>query len=166
MENDRALRMEIINSYLNETRERFCYVNETYFDRRIPEIMLRISDRLCSRIGYAHSNPLGVVLSYRYLQKYGWDVMDEVLKHEIAHIYSYHFYGERGHLGPNFRNACRLMAGVPHSPHERAVRRAGEMVLPLPQMRAGIQHLPAVQQRGVLRLRETVGHDDADQGYP
>lgn len=113
METDRALRMEIINSYLNDTRERFYQINETYFDNRIPDIMLRISDRLCSRIGYAHSNPLGVVLSYRYLRKYGWDVMDEVFKHEIAHIYSYHFYGERGHLGPYFRNACQLMAVSP-----------------------------------------------------
>ena len=109
MENDRALRMEIINGYLNDTRERFCHINESYFDNRIPAIMLRISDRLCSRIGYAHSNPLGIVLSYRYLKKYGWDVMDEVLRHEIAHIYAYHFYGERGHMGDNFRNACRLM---------------------------------------------------------
>jgi predicted SprT family Zn-dependent metalloprotease len=105
--------MEIINNYLNETRERFCTINESYFDNRIPDIMLRISDRLCSRIGYAHSNPLGVVLSYRYLRKYGWDVMDEVFKHEIAHIYAYHFYGERGHLGSNFRNACQLMAVSP-----------------------------------------------------
>jgi predicted SprT family Zn-dependent metalloprotease len=113
MENDRALRMEIINNYLNDTRERFCQINESYFDNRIPDIMLRISDRLCSRIGYAHSNPLGVVLSYRYLRKYGWDVMDEVFKHEIAHIYAYHFYGERGHLGSNFRNACQLMAVSP-----------------------------------------------------
>ncbi len=113
MENDRALRMEIINNYLNDTRERFCQINESYFDNRIPDIMLRISDRLCSRIGYAHSNPLGVVLSYRYLRKYGWDVMDEVFKHEIAHIYAYHFYGERGHLGSNFRNACQLMGVSP-----------------------------------------------------
>jgi predicted SprT family Zn-dependent metalloprotease len=113
MENDRALRMEFINSYLNDTRERFCQINESYFDNRIPDIMLRISDRLCSRIGYAHSNPLGVVLSYRYLRKYGWDIMDEVFKHEIAHIYAYHFYGERGHLGAKFRNACRLMEVSP-----------------------------------------------------
>ena len=109
MENDRALRMEIINTYLNDTRERFCIINESYYDNRIPDIMLRISDRLCSRIGYAHSNPLGIVLSYRYLRKYGWDVIDDVLRHEIAHIYAYHFYGERGHLGNNFRNACGRM---------------------------------------------------------
>lgn len=110
MENDRALRMEIINDYLSESRNRFENVNETYFDNRIPDIMLRISDRLSSRIAYAHSNPLGVVLSYRYLKKYGWDVLDEVLKHEIAHIYAFHFYGERGHRGVNFRTACDLMA--------------------------------------------------------
>ena len=109
MESDRALRMESINGYLNDTRERFCHINQSYFNNRIPEIMLRISDRLCSRIGYAHSNPLGIVLSYRYLTKYGWGVMDEVLRHEIAHIYAYHFYGERGHLGENFRHACEVM---------------------------------------------------------
>lgn len=113
MENDRALRMEIMNGYLTETRERFESINETYFDNRIPDIMLRISDRLLSRIGYAHSNPLGVVLSYRYLEKYGWEVLDEVLKHEIAHIYAFHFYGERGHRGPNFRGACDLMRVSP-----------------------------------------------------
>ena len=113
----------------------------------------RISDRLCSRIGYAHSNPLGVVLSYRYLRKYGWEVMDEVFKHEIAHIYAYHFYGERGHLGSNFRNACQLMARVPDGADQRAVRRAGEMALPLPGLRAGLQHLPALQPGGILRLR-------------
>ncbi|HMK48390.1 MAG TPA: SprT-like domain-containing protein [Methanocella sp.] len=109
MEYDRALRMEIINGYLSETQERFEHINKTYFDNDIPDIMLRISDRLSSRIGYAHSNPLGVVLSYRYLDKYGWDVLDEVLRHEIAHIYAYHFHGERGHRGAHFRNACKLM---------------------------------------------------------
>lgn len=113
MENDRALKMDVINAYLNDSRERFCNINETYFENRIPDIMLRISDRLCSRIGYAHSNPLGVVLSYHYLKKYGWEVMDEVMKHEIAHIYSYHFYGERGHRGIHFRKACKMMEVSP-----------------------------------------------------
>ena len=113
MEYDQALRMEIMNGYLNDTRERFENINETYFDNRIPDIMLRISDRLLSRIGYAHSNPLGIVLSYRYLDKYGWEVLDEVLKHEIAHIYAFHFYGERGHRGINFRSACDMMCVSP-----------------------------------------------------
>ena len=92
---------------------RFNLINEAYFDNQIPDIMLRISDRLYSRIGYAHSNPLGIVLSYRYLEKYGWEVLDDVLKHEIAHIYAYHFYGERGHRGRNFREACRRMGVSP-----------------------------------------------------
>ena len=113
MENDRAMRIDTINSYLNDSRERFCLINETYFGNRLPDIMLRISDRLCSRIGYAHSNPLGIVLSYHYLTKYGWEVMDEVMRHEIAHIYAYHFYGERGHRGAQFRRACELMSVSP-----------------------------------------------------
>lgn len=113
MENDRVMKMQAMNDYLNDTWQRVCHVNESYFNNEIPEIMVRISDKLTSRIGYAHSNPLGIVLSYKYLDKYGWEVLDEVLKHEIAHIYAYHFFGERGHRGHNFRDACRRMGVSP-----------------------------------------------------
>ncbi len=112
MENDVA-KMQAINEYLSDSRERFVNINQDYFDNRIPDIMLRISDRLYSRIGYAHSNPLGIVLSYRYLEKYGWETLDEVLRHEIAHIYAFHFYGERGHRGSHFLDACRRMEVSP-----------------------------------------------------
>jgi predicted SprT family Zn-dependent metalloprotease len=113
MENEHMLKMQAINEYMTETRERFWSINQDYFDSGLPDIMLRISDRLYSRIGYAHSNPLGIVLSYRYLQKYGWDVMDDVFKHEIAHVYAYHFHGERGHRGGNFLDACQRMGVSP-----------------------------------------------------
>lgn len=113
MENDHMMKMQSINEYLNDTRERFWAINGNYFDNQIPDIMVRISDRLYSRIGYAHSNPLGIVLSHRYLKKYGWEVLDEVLKHEIAHIYAYHFYGERGHRGEHFLDACMRMGASP-----------------------------------------------------
>ena len=113
MENDHMLRMQTLNEYLSDTRERFWTINRDYFSDRMPDIMLRISNRLYSRIGYAHSNPLGIVLSYRYLQKYGWEVMDDVFKHEIAHVYAYHFYGERGHRGTHFLDACRRMGVSP-----------------------------------------------------
>ncbi|MCD1294076.1 sprT domain-containing protein [Methanocella sp. CWC-04] len=113
MENDNDAKMQNLNEYLLDTRERFCAINSDYFDNEIPDIMVRISDRLYSRIGYAHSNPLGIVLSSRYLEKYGWETLDEVLKHEIAHIYAYHFYGERGHRGENFREACKKMGVSP-----------------------------------------------------
>ncbi len=113
MENDHMLKMQAINEYLSDTRQRFWTINEDYFEKQIPDIMLRISDRLYSRIGYAHSNPLGIVLSYRYLQKYGWNVMDDVFKHEIAHVYAYHFHGERGHRGRNFLDACSRMGVSP-----------------------------------------------------
>ena len=113
MENDHMLKMQAINEYLSDTRQRFWTINEDYFDNTLPDIMLRISDRLYSRIGYAHSNPLGIVLSYRYLQKYGWEVMDDVFKHEIAHVYAYHFHGERGHRGTHFLDACSRMCVSP-----------------------------------------------------
>lgn len=113
MENEQSLKLEVINDLLSDTMQRFNLINEAYFEKQIPGIMLRISDRLYSRIGYAHSNPLGIVLSSRYLEKYGWEVLDEVLKHEIAHIYAYHFYGERGHRGSNFRDACKRMGVSP-----------------------------------------------------
>lgn len=109
MDDNSVMKMQTMNDYLNDTRQRFCMINTTYFNNQIPDIMLRISDRLYSRIGYAHSNPLGIVLSYRYLEKYGWDVIDEVLKHEVAHIYAFHFFGEKGHRGRHFLEACRKM---------------------------------------------------------
>jgi predicted SprT family Zn-dependent metalloprotease len=113
MENDHMLKMQTINEYLSDTRRRYWSINENYFENRLPDIMLRISDRLYSRIGYAHSNPLGIVLSYRFLDKYGWEVMDGVFKHEIAHVYAFHFYGERGHRGEHFLDACQRMGVSP-----------------------------------------------------
>jgi predicted SprT family Zn-dependent metalloprotease len=113
MESKNEMNIQTLNDYLADIRSRFCAVNADYFDNRIPDVMLRVSDKLYSRIGYAHSNPLGIVLSSRYLEKYGWETIDEVLKHEIAHIYAYHFYGERGHRGENFREACKKMGVSP-----------------------------------------------------
>ncbi|MEA2083640.1 MAG: DUF2786 domain-containing protein [Thermodesulfobacteriota bacterium] len=62
--------------------------------------------------GYWKNKPRTIGLSVTLIKKHSWDVVINVLKHEMAHqIVNEQFKGNEGH-GPIFQKACRLI-GVP-----------------------------------------------------
>ena len=98
--------------------------NARYFGGELPELPIRLSGRMRSRLGqlcmrHDTGEPYEITISRRHLERHGWTETTHTLLHEMVHLWQ-HVNGQRVDHGPRFR-AKALELGVVSSAR-RAIR--------------------------------------------
>lgn len=98
--------------------------NARYFGGELPELPIRLSGRMRSRLGqlcmrHDTGEPYEITISRRHLERHGWTETTHTLLHEMVHLWQ-HMNGHRVDHGPRFR-AKALELGVVSSAR-RAIR--------------------------------------------
>lgn len=107
----------------------FREANAAHFGGLLPELPIRLSGRMRSRLGQLclgreTGQPFEITVSRRHVEKHGWQDVADTLLHEMVHLWQH----ENGHAvdhGPQFRAKAREVGVVPAA--RRAVRRAPDL---------------------------------------
>ncbi len=105
--------------------ELFRRYNREHFGARLPEVPLRVSGRMRTRLGHLSLGVDGraaeISISRRHVERDGWEEAGHTLLHEMVHLWQ-HANGHPVDHGPRFRARARAV-GVTASAH-RWVRAA------------------------------------------
>jgi len=112
----------------------FREANATHFGGTLPELPIRLSGRMKSRLGqlclsHETAEPLEITVSRRHAERHGWAEVADTLLHEMVHLWQ-HVQGHPVDHGSLFRAKAREVGVEPaarrslrRSPaHERAAR--------------------------------------------
>lgn len=84
--------------------------NAEHFDETLPEVPLRVSGRMRSRLGHLtlHDDGRGadITVSRRHIERHGWEEAGHTLLHEMVHLWQ-HANGHPVDHGPRFRAKAR-----------------------------------------------------------
>ena len=91
--------------------------NARHFGGALPELPIRISGRMRTRLGQlcldpATLKPFEITMSRRHLDRHGWDEADHTLLHEMVHLWQ-HVKGYPVDHGPIFRSKARAVGVTP-----------------------------------------------------
>lgn len=91
-------------------------LNERHFGGTLSTIVLRLSDRMQTRLGEFQAphggDPAAIVISRRHLRRDGWSVVAETLLHEMVHQWQ-HETGQPLDHGVAFRRKARAVGISP-----------------------------------------------------
>lgn len=98
--------------------------NAQHFGGRLPELPIRLSGRMRSRLGqlclrHDTGKPYEITISRRHVERHGWAETAHTLLHEMVHLWQ-HVSDHRVDHGPRFRAKAQEI-GVVSSAH-RAIR--------------------------------------------
>jgi len=104
----------------------FREVNAAHFGGVLPELPVRLSGRMKSRLGqlcvsHETGEPFEITVSRRHVEQHGWAEVADTLLHEMVHLWQ-HVQGHPVDHGPLFRAKAREVGVVPAA--RRSVRRA------------------------------------------
>ena len=110
----------------------FREANAAHFAGGLPELPIRLSGRMKSRLGqlclsHETGEPFEITVSRRHVERHGWPEVADTLLHEMVHLWQ-HVQGHPVDHGPAFRAKAREVGVEPSA--RRSVRR------PAPQSRA------------------------------
>lgn len=99
--------------------ERFREFNAQCFDGALPELPIRLSSRMRSRLGHlalrhGTGEPYEITIGRRHLLRHGWEEVEHTLLHEMVHLWQ-HGKGLRVDHGPAFRRKAREVGIAPAS---------------------------------------------------
>lgn len=97
--------------------ERFRDLNARCFDGALPELPIRLSGRMRSRLGHlalrhGTGEPYEITIGRRHIQRHGWEEATDTLLHEMVHLWQ-HRSGLRVDHGPAFRRKAHEVGVVP-----------------------------------------------------
>jgi predicted SprT family Zn-dependent metalloprotease len=127
MDASQRLHVELERAALYAIARTYEHVNGSLFRFRLRAPAFELTDG-SERLGRWLPQPRTIELSRRLLVEHGWGVLEEVLKHEMAHQYVHEVlqvHGEPAH-GPAFRKICEergidaRAAGAPVAAAEQA----------------------------------------------
>lgn len=109
-----------------ELKRRHREYNDRWFKGELSDIPFRVSRRMRRRLGEvrldgATDRPVEIAISYRHIQRDGWDEVDVTLLHEMIHQWQ----GETGRPvdhGAAFRQKARGIGIVPRATRDIATR--------------------------------------------
>ncbi len=104
----------------------FREANAAHFGGALPELPIRLSGRMKSRLGQlclepGTGVPFEITLSRRHVERHGWDEVADTLLHEMVHLWQ-HASGHKVDHGAAFRAKARAVGVEPAA--RRSVRRA------------------------------------------
>ena len=107
----------------------FREANAAHFGGLLPELPIRLSGRMKSRLGQLclsreTGRPFEITVSRRHVARHGWQDVADTLLHEMVHLWQH----ENGHAvdhGPLFRAKAREVGVAPAA--RRAVRRGADL---------------------------------------
>jgi hypothetical protein len=107
----------------------FRAANAAHFGGLLPELPIRLSGRMRSRLGQLclsreTGQPFEITVSRRHVERHGWQDVADTLLHEMVHLWQH----ENGHAvdhGRQFRAKAREVGVVPAA--RRAVRRGADL---------------------------------------
>lgn len=91
--------------------------NARHFGGSLPELPIRLSGRMRTRLGQvcldpATREPFEITMSRRHLDRHGWDEAAHTLVHEMVHLWQ-HVHGYPVDHGPVFRSKARAVGVTP-----------------------------------------------------
>jgi hypothetical protein len=95
----------------------FDELNRLHFGGRLPDIPLRLSGRMRTRLGQLCLDPdtlepFEITMSRRHIERHGWDEARHTLLHEMVHLWQFASGYPVDH-GPIFRSKARAVGVVP-----------------------------------------------------
>lgn len=92
-------------------------LNRLHFEGRLPDIPLRLSGRMRTRLGQLcldsdTLHPFEITMSRRHIERHGWDEARQTLLHEMVHLWQYASGYPVDH-GPIFRSKARAVGVAP-----------------------------------------------------
>jgi hypothetical protein len=103
----------------------FREANAAHFGGALPELPIRLSGRMRSRLGQlclepGTGVPLEIAVSRRHVERHGWNEVADTLLHEMVHLWQ-HVHGHAVDHRRTFRDKAREVGVVPAA--RRTVRR-------------------------------------------
>ena len=103
----------------------FREANAAHFDGALPELPIRLSGRMKSRLGqlclsHETGEPFEITVSRRHVERHGWAEVADTLLHEMVHLWQ-HVQGHPVDHGAAFRAKARDVGVEPAA--RRSVRR-------------------------------------------
>jgi hypothetical protein len=103
----------------------FREANATHFGGTLPELPIRLSGRMKSRLGqvcmsHETGEPFEITVSRRHVERHGWAEVADTLLHEMVHLWQ-HVQGQPVDHGSLFRAKAREVGVEPAA--RRSVRR-------------------------------------------
>lgn len=101
-------------------------LNARHFDGALPELPIRLSGRMRSRLGHlalrpGTEEPFEITIGRRHLLRHGWEEATHTLLHEMVHLWQ-HRGGLRVDHGPAFRRKAREVGIAPASSRDVDLR--------------------------------------------
>ncbi len=109
-------------------------LNRVHFDGRLPDIPIRLSGRMRTRLGQLCLDPdtlvpFEITMSRRHIERHGWDEARHTLLHELVHLWQ-HASGYPVDHGPIFRSKARAVGVAPAARRRlRAAQRSDRAAL-------------------------------------
>ncbi|OGT99179.1 MAG: hypothetical protein A2085_08700 [Gemmatimonadetes bacterium GWC2_71_10] len=106
----------------------FDELNRLHFDGRLPDIPIRLSGRMRTRLGQLCLDPdtlvpFEITMSRRHIERHGWDEARHTLLHELVHLWQ-HASGYPVDHGPTFRSKARAVGVAPVARRRPATARS------------------------------------------
>jgi hypothetical protein len=135
------LTVELERALVRELAQSGHAINARYFKRKLRPAVIELSDSM-SRLGQYHYATRTIAMSRSLCVEQPWGIVEEVLKHEMAHQYVHEVLrvvDETAH-GPAFRAVCRSMgidaraagmpttSGEPESDEARVLARVAKLL--------------------------------------
>ena len=103
----------------------FREANAAHFGGGLPELPIRLSGRMKSRLGqlclsHETGEPFEITVSRHHVERHGWAEVADTLLHEMVHLWQ-HVQGHPVDHGPAFRAKAREVGVEPAA--RRSVRR-------------------------------------------
>lgn len=95
----------------------FDALNRRHFDGALPDLPIRLSGRMRTRLGQlcldpATLEPFEITMSRRHIDRHGWAEAEHTLLHEMVHLWQYVNRYPVDH-GPIFRSKARAVGVIP-----------------------------------------------------
>ncbi|MGD0485338.1 MAG: SprT-like domain-containing protein, partial [Gemmatimonadales bacterium] len=120
---DRALPGDV--THTDKLAQLFRDANAAHFAGALPELPIRLSGRMKSRLGQLclspeTGEPFEITVSRRHVERHGWAEVADTLLHEMVHLWQ-HVHGHPVDHGRAFRAKAREVGVEPSA--RRSVRR-------------------------------------------
>jgi len=95
----------------------FAELNARHFDGALPDVPIRLSGRMRTRLGQlcldpGNRQPTEITISRRHIHRHGWAEAEQTLLHEMVHLWQ-HGRGLPVDHGPMFRSMARAVGVAP-----------------------------------------------------